>query len=87
METITILLVCGAFLGLVAQYLIKEPPFYLMSELLGLGGIVSLIDEVNANTLGDTPAMLLIIGMVSIMIYSTWGLVNYYAPNGKKKRF
>ena len=37
METITILLVCGAFLGLVAQYLIKEPPFYLMSELLGLG--------------------------------------------------
>lgn len=86
MEFVTIFLVCGGFAGLILQYWKNEAPFSMLTELLALGGLVCVLDEYTANTLADTPALVLVVAMVGVMVWSAWNMVNAYWPVKKGRR-
>lgn len=85
MDFVTVFLVVASFGGLILQYWKNEPAFSLLSELLAVGGLVTVLQEYSASTLEETPALVFVIAMVGVMIWSSWNLVQYYTP-GKKKR-
>lgn len=85
METITLFLVCAGIGGLILQYWKNEPAFNLLTEILAVGGLVSALDEYGANTMGETPALVLVIAMVSVMIWSAWNFVRAYTPSNKRR--
>ena len=85
METITLFLVCAGIGGLILQYWKNEPAFNLLTEILAVGGLVSAMDEYGASTMAETPALVLVIAMVSIMIWSAWNFVRAYTPSNKRR--
>lgn len=86
MEFITIFLVCCGFAGLVLQYWKNEAPFCLLTELLALGGLVCVLDEYSNSMLADTPALVLVVAMVGVMVWSAWNMVKSYWPVNNKRR-
>lgn len=83
MEAITGFLVVACLAGLIVQYLIKAVPFYLISELLAVGGLASVLDDFNAGILTESSALVLVIVCVAVCIFSAWNFVNYYWPSKK----
>lgn len=84
MEITTIFFICAGFIGLVLQYWKNEIPFNLLTELLALGGLVTVLDEYTGGTLADTPALVLVVSMVGVMVWSAWNMVNAYLPNKRR---
>ena len=83
MEDITLFLVVASLVGLVVQYWLKTPPMYLITSILAVGGLASVIDDYTANLLTDTPAMVLTIVCVAVVVFSVINYVNYYMPSRK----
>lgn len=86
MEVLTMFFICVSIAGLVLQHWKNIPPFCLLTILLALGGLVCTLDEYTKTALEEYPALILVIAMVSIMVWSSWNLVNAYLPNRKNKR-
>lgn len=86
MEGITLFLVISAFAGLILQYWKKEAPFSLLTELLALGGLVAVIDDYNNTLMGSTPAFILVVAMIAVMIWSAWNYIVIYWPDKTKRR-
>lgn len=85
MEIVTIFLLVGSFGGLILQYWKNEPAFSLLTELLAVGGLITVLDEYTGNTLGQTPALVFVIAMIGVMVWSAWNMVLYYMPNKKRR--
>lgn len=83
MQDITVLLVVASLVGLVVQYWIRTPPMYLITSILSVGGLASVIDDYTADLLADTPAMILTIVCVSVVVFSVINYVTYYMPGRK----
>jgi hypothetical protein len=83
MEVITVFLIVSALAGLIVQYVIKAVPFYLISEILAGGGVVAVIDEFNGGALDQNSALVLVIVMLAVCIFSALNFVNYYWPARK----
>ena len=81
MEVITVFLIVSALAGLIVQYLIKAVPFYLISELLAVGAIASVIDEYTALAIDETSALVVVVVMLAVCIFSAWNFINYYWPS------
>lgn len=86
MDFITVFLVVASFGGLILQYWKNEPAFSLITEILAVGGLVTVIQEYTASNMEQTPALVFVIAMVGVMIWSAWNMALYYMPNGKKRR-
>lgn len=84
MDFVTIFLLCASFGGLILQYWKNEPAFTLLTELLAVGGLVTVIQEYTGNTLEETPALVFVIAMIGVMVWSAWNMVLYYMPNKKR---
>ena len=80
MEDITLFLMVGGIVTLVVQYYVHAVPMYLIGELLGIGGLIAVIGEVNANTMDTDIGMLLTIAMVVVILYSAMNFVGHYWP-------
>lgn len=83
MEVITVFLIVSALAGLVIQYVIRAVPFYLISEILAGGAVASVINEFNGGALDQNGALVLVIVMLAVCIFSAWNFVNYYWPARK----
>ena len=83
MEPITVFLVVSALAGLIVQYLIKAVPFYLISEILAGGGVASIITDFNGGSIDEISALVLVIVMLAVCIFSALNFVNYYWPARK----
>lgn len=86
MEFMTMFFIIAGFCGLILQYWKNEAPFSLLTELFGIGGIVTTIQEYTGGTMEETPALVIIIAMVGVMIWSSWNLVLIFMPNKIKRR-
>ena len=85
MEVLTLFLVCAGIGGLILQYWKNEPAFCLLTEILAVGGLVTTLDEYTASTIGSTPALVIVIAMVAVMIWSAWNMALFYMPNKKRR--
>lgn len=85
MEIVTIFLLVGSFAGLILQYWKNEPAFSLLTELLAVGGLITVLNEYTGNTLEQTPALVFVIAMIGVMVWSAWNMVLYYMPNKKRR--
>lgn len=84
MEDITILLVVASMVGMCAQYWIKTPWMYLLTMILSVGSLASVIDDYVGGFITDTPAMVLVIVSVAVILFSTMNYVNLYMPKSKR---
>ena len=75
----------GSFAGLILQYWKNEPAFSLLTELLAVGGLITVLDEYTGNTLEQIPALVFVIAMIGVMVWSAWNMVLYYMPNKKRR--
>lgn len=85
MEVITVFLVVASLTGLIVQYLIKAPPFYLITELLAVGGLVTVLNDYDAGAFDQYSALVLVIVMVAVCIFSAWNFVNYYMLDNRRR--
>lgn len=83
-EDITILLVVASMLGMCAQYWIKAPWMYLITTILSVGMLTSVLDDYTASLIGDTPAMVLVIVAVTVILFSVMNYLNSYLPKSKQ---
>lgn len=80
MEVITVILWVGGLITLVLQYYLRAMPFYLLGELMGIGGLVATINEVDAGALSVEIGSLMTIATVVVIIYSAMNLIGYFWP-------
>ena len=86
MDFVTVFFVVASFGGLILQYWKNEPAFSLLTELLAVGGLVTTLEEYTGGTMEQTPALVFVIAMIGIMVWSAWNMVLHYMPNAKKRR-
>lgn len=79
MDDITIFLLVGSVVIILAQYYLKYPPVYLLGELFGLGGLYQVISEVEASTMDGQIGLIFSIVSIIAIIYSSMNLVNYWS--------
>ncbi len=77
--------VVAGFGGLILQYWKNEPAFSLITELLAVGGLVTVLEEYTGGTMEQTPALVFVIAMIGVMVWSAWNMVLYYMPNKKRR--
>lgn len=80
MEEITVILWVGGLVTLVLQYYLRAMPFYLLGELMGIGGLVATISEVDSGALSNDLGVLMTIATVVVIIYSAMNLIGYFWP-------
>lgn len=85
MEDITLFLWIGGLIALALQYYVRVSPIFFIGELLGIGGLITTFQEVDAQSLGADVGMLMTIAMVVVILYSTLNLINYYWPTSEKR--
>lgn len=86
MEDITVFLWIGAFLSLLIQYLVRVPPVFFVGELLGVGGLLCTLNEVDQGTLSGELGMLMLIAMGVVILYSTLNFMDHYWPTKRGMR-
>lgn len=75
----------GAIIMLVIQTYLRAPSIMFLGELFGIGGLITVLDEVNEATIGNEVGMVMVIAMVVVIIYSTINVVFYYWPDKRIK--
>lgn len=85
MELITIFFLCASIGGLILQYWRNEPPFCLLSEIFSVGGLVTVLNDFGNNAIEEAPALVLVIAMIGVMVWSAWNMVNAFMPNKKRR--
>ncbi len=85
MDFVTVFFVVAGFGGLILQYWKNEPAFSLITELLAVGGLVTVLEEYTGGTMEQTPALVFVIAMIGVMVWSAWNMVLYYMPNKKRR--
>lgn len=83
-EDVTILLIIASCLGMCAQYWIKTSWMYLLTMIMSVGMLTSVLDDYTAGVIGDTPAMVLVIVSITVILFSTIHYVNEYLPDKKR---
>lgn len=68
-------------LGVILQYKLKAPPVYFISVVLGVGGIIKVIDEFDNAMIDGNIALLLSIVMIIVILYSLVNLNTYLIKN------
>lgn len=84
MEDITLFLWIGGLIALVLQYYVRVTPIFFIGELLGIGGLITTFQEVDAQSIGTDVGMLMTIAMIVVILYSTVNLINYFWPTKNK---
>lgn len=75
MEDITLFLWAGSMAVLIIQFYVRQLAVYFLGDLLGIGGLVSTINEVTNETLATNIGLVMTIAMVIVILYSTMAIM------------
>lgn len=71
----------GSMAILVLQYFVRWPVMYMLGDLLGIGGLVSTLNEVNAETIAVNIGAVMSLAMVVVILYSTINMMFHFWPD------
>lgn len=83
MDDITIFLLVGCVLIIMAQYFFRYIPAYFLGELFGIGGLYQVIGEVQDGLMSDEIGLIFSMLAIMAILYSSMNLVNYWTKYRK----